>query len=62
MPPARVVTVYNHPQRQPSGKREDTFQKKIRLMRESRHILAQPLFLKSPALGEQSHPQHELGD
>jgi hypothetical protein len=30
-------------------------------MRESTHGLHQPLLVKSPALGEQGHPDHEFG-
>jgi hypothetical protein len=62
MPPARVVTIDNHPQPQHSGKGEDTVQKKIRLMRESTKVFLPPLLLKSSALAEQCHPEHEFGD
>jgi hypothetical protein len=62
IPTARVVTIYNRFQIQSSGKRNDTFQKMIQLMRESTNDLPLPLLLKSPAPGEQCHPEHKFGD
>jgi hypothetical protein len=55
---------------QANGKPIDIFEKKIRLMRESTNdfpmilllLLLLLLLLKSPALVEQSHPEHEFAD
>jgi hypothetical protein len=59
---APIVTIYNRLQMQSSGKPNDTFEKKIRLMRESTDDLPLPVRLKSPALGQQSHPEHKSDD